>query len=350
VSDVFVSYKREDEVRVARIVMALEQAGLDVWWDKGLSGGESWRSNIETALSDARCVIVVWSRGSVAPEGHFVRDEAGRALARGILVPVLIDKVPLPVGFGEIQAIDLSHWRGSRRDPFMQDLVATVRAKLDGAPAPKPHGPTARIHRRLAVSTASGFGVTLAAAIATFWINAGGIASNVCTASSMQPALSDGCGMLGVGGRPSRQERLLWQARRPGSCGDLRDYIDRYHSGGTYLNEANALLAARRVTTHDNFVPGTRTLALYVSSQDGEGAPSEAVARTQALARGQIAAERLCKGFAATTMYRLRSATPNPETWTCDKIAGRVSCGFDGQAICSLEVRNTVERETCGQT
>jgi len=45
-SDVFVSYKREDEVRVAPLVHALEAAGLDVWWDRGLPGGESWRANI----------------------------------------------------------------------------------------------------------------------------------------------------------------------------------------------------------------------------------------------------------------------------------------------------------------
>ena len=78
-SDVFISYKREDEVRVARLARALEQAGLAVWWDRGLPGAESWRENIASALHAAKCVLVVWSHGSVGVEGAFVRDEAGAA-------------------------------------------------------------------------------------------------------------------------------------------------------------------------------------------------------------------------------------------------------------------------------
>jgi len=38
---VFVSYKREDEPRVGRLVRALEDAGFSVWWNRGLGGGEA---------------------------------------------------------------------------------------------------------------------------------------------------------------------------------------------------------------------------------------------------------------------------------------------------------------------
>ena len=135
-SDVFISYKREDEARVARLAKALESAGFDVWWDRGLPGGESWRANIEAALESARCVVAVWSKASVAKEGHFVRDEAGRAMARRQLVPVFIDRVDLPLGFGEVQAIDLSGWRGRPNDPAIHDVVEACKAKLDDRPAP----------------------------------------------------------------------------------------------------------------------------------------------------------------------------------------------------------------------
>ena len=43
-NEIFVSYKREDEPRVGRLVRALEDAGFSVWWDRGLGGGESWRA------------------------------------------------------------------------------------------------------------------------------------------------------------------------------------------------------------------------------------------------------------------------------------------------------------------
>ena len=81
-TDVFLSYKREDEARVAPIVEGLRAAGLSVWWDRDIPGGESWRQTIGEHLEAARCVIVVWSETSVGPAGAFVHEEAGRAKAR----------------------------------------------------------------------------------------------------------------------------------------------------------------------------------------------------------------------------------------------------------------------------
>ena len=115
-SDVFVSYKREDEVRVGRLVRALQDEGLEVWWDRALPGGEPFRAGITKALEQAKCAVVVWTHASTGPKGQFVWDEAGRALGTNRLVPAALDKVPPPLGFGEIQAVDLTRWRGKRND------------------------------------------------------------------------------------------------------------------------------------------------------------------------------------------------------------------------------------------
>src|SRR5579872_1133605 len=131
-SDVFISYKREDEARVYRLAQALEKVGLTVWSDHQLAPSENFRDNIAKALAEARCVVVVWSRASVGEAGDFVRDEASRGKARGVLVPVRIDAVHPPLGFGELQAVDLTGWRGGAGDPFFRDLVGATRAKLDG--------------------------------------------------------------------------------------------------------------------------------------------------------------------------------------------------------------------------
>jgi TolB-like protein len=131
-SDVFVSYKAEDRPRVLPLVDALEAEGLSVWWDTIIAGGSEWRQDIQQQLDDARCVLVVWSKRSVAPEGRFVRDEANRAQRRGTYLPVRIDNVEPPLGFGEIQAISLKGWRGSRTDARYQTLLNSVRAMLAG--------------------------------------------------------------------------------------------------------------------------------------------------------------------------------------------------------------------------
>jgi hypothetical protein len=343
VSDVFISYKREDEIRVGRLARALEKAGFAIWWDRGLPGGESWRVNITEALDSARCVVVVWSRGSVGPDGAFVRDEANRAMARGLLVPVMIDRVPPPLGFGELQALDLTRWGGAQGDPFFQDLVGVIRAKLENAPPPKPKGPSARVARRLLYGASSSAGV---AAVAAFAFNTFGVAANVCTVPGLQPGLSDFCGACRLGERPTQAERLAWAAKPPGSCQALRDHIARFPEGA-YRREAADLLTARRVTTEDVWAQNVRTLTLY-QPQSAQGAGDEAAARAKALAAAQVQADNLCRGFAATTAYRFRVATPQASAWTCERAAGGVVCGFEGMAACQLDEKTTVEREACG--
>ena len=144
-SDVFVSYKAEDRRRVRPLVEALQAEGYSVWWDEQIGGGAAWRHAIEAELNAAKCVIVAWSNRSVGPEGTFVQDEATRAQQRHVYVPVLIDKVHLPLGFGEMQALALNGWHGKRTDPRYQAVLAAVRRNVGGEgaalspPATHPH-------------------------------------------------------------------------------------------------------------------------------------------------------------------------------------------------------------------
>ena len=131
-SDVFVSYKAEDRRRVKPLVDALEAEGFSVWWDEQIGGGATWRHAIEAELNCAKCVLVAWSKRSVGEEGTFVQDEATRAQQRHVYVPVLIDKVHLPLGFGETQALPLSGWKGDRGDPHFQAVLAAVK-RIAGA-------------------------------------------------------------------------------------------------------------------------------------------------------------------------------------------------------------------------
>jgi TolB-like protein len=164
-SDVFVSYKAEDRPRVLPLVNALEAEGLSVWWDTIIAGGSEWRQDIQQQLDEARCVLVVWSKRSVAPEGRFVRDEANRAQRRGTYLPVKIDNVEPPLGFGEIQAIPLKGWRGSRTDARYQTLLNSIRAMLAGERA-QPAPGASRISRRgviVSAGAAAGVAATVGA-------------------------------------------------------------------------------------------------------------------------------------------------------------------------------------------
>jgi serine/threonine-protein kinase len=132
-ADIFVSYKAEDRGRVKPLVTALEAEGFSVWWDAHIGGGTNWHQDIEQHLKSAKCVLVAWTSGSVGHEGHFVRDEARRAQRRGVYLPVCLDAVDPPLGFGEIQALSLQGWKGSRSDRRFRAVADAVRERLTGS-------------------------------------------------------------------------------------------------------------------------------------------------------------------------------------------------------------------------
>jgi serine/threonine-protein kinase len=135
--EVFLSYRAEDRARIRPLVSALEVEGFSVWWDAQIEGGTAWRHTIQRELEGAGVVIVAWSENSVGPEGRFVQDEASLAQSRGTYLPILIDRVRPPLGFGETQSLRLIGWEGDAADPRFQALAAAVRAKLAGGPMPQ---------------------------------------------------------------------------------------------------------------------------------------------------------------------------------------------------------------------
>jgi hypothetical protein len=137
-ADVFVSYTREDQSRVAGIVDGLRQAGLSVSWDLDIPGGADWRRTLQEHLASAPCVIVLWSELSAGQPGTFVQDEAARAMKRGVLLPVRIDAVEEPLGFSHLQSMNLVGWAGDVDDPRFTGVVAAARAMIAGEPRPAP--------------------------------------------------------------------------------------------------------------------------------------------------------------------------------------------------------------------
>jgi TolB-like protein/tetratricopeptide (TPR) repeat protein len=161
-SDVFVSYKAEDRRRVKPLVEALEADGFSVWWDEQIGGGAAWRHEIEVELNAAKCAIVVWSKRSVGPEGTFVQDEATRAQERHVYVPVTIDKVHLPLGFGETHALSLTGWHGDRSDPHYRAALAAVKRMAGGGNvSPTDRHSTTFVDRRAVLAGGAVAGVAI---------------------------------------------------------------------------------------------------------------------------------------------------------------------------------------------
>lgn len=126
----FISYARTDQARVQRLAEALEGAGFQVWWDAALEGGHHFAAEIERELTAADAVVVVWSDASV--KSNWVLDEAMHGRDRGCLIPVRFDDTPPPMGYRQIQTIDLDDGDA----PGEVAAIGRAAARLVGRPAP----------------------------------------------------------------------------------------------------------------------------------------------------------------------------------------------------------------------
>src|SRR5205823_9177841 len=121
---IFLSYAREDRGFAEHLSRVLEDAGHSVWWDRRLDGGEEFGAEIEAALGQSEVVLVAWSKESV--KSRWVRDEAAVGGDTGRLVPVTIDGSRPPMGFRQFHTLDLSGWKGGKRDGRTADLLHSV--------------------------------------------------------------------------------------------------------------------------------------------------------------------------------------------------------------------------------
>jgi TM2 domain-containing membrane protein YozV len=128
---IFISYSKRDRDRAQRLAETLRHQGLSVWWDDHIPAGMPFDEAIEQALKAARCVVVLWSESSV--KSRWVREEASKGKDRGILVPVLLDDVEIPIGFSLIQAVRLTGWPTAVAEAEFNKLLQAIHTVLQSS-------------------------------------------------------------------------------------------------------------------------------------------------------------------------------------------------------------------------
>jgi hypothetical protein len=128
VADIFLSYAREDRSWASRLAAGLIERGWSLFWDSHIPVGKSFDQVIENQLDAARCIVVLWSRHSIS--SNWVKAEASEGARRGILHPVLIENVRLPLEFRRLQTANLIDWqRGTAHGEFDQ-LIGGIASTL----------------------------------------------------------------------------------------------------------------------------------------------------------------------------------------------------------------------------
>ena len=124
-NDIFISYSRVERSRAELLARAFQELGFSVWWDPQISAGEKWANEIEKALNDSKCVVVLWSENSVASD--WVNDEAAYGRELNKLLPVMIEDVKVPIGFRALKSIVLTDWNGEKSHPGFLELVEAIK-------------------------------------------------------------------------------------------------------------------------------------------------------------------------------------------------------------------------------
>jgi hypothetical protein len=128
----FLSYARVDHPQVERLAQALQNAGFRVWWDAALEGGHHFAAEIERELEAADAVLVVWTEASV--QSNWVLDEAMHGRDRGCLIPVRFDDTSPPLGFRQIQSIELAEGDSAQE----VDAIGRAALRILGRPVQEP--------------------------------------------------------------------------------------------------------------------------------------------------------------------------------------------------------------------
>lgn len=131
---IFISYTRQDREWAQLLADTLQSHGWSVWWDRKISPGKKYEQEIQNALDEAKCVIVLWSKESV--QSDYVKDEALEGLSRNAYVPVLIEEVRIPLGFRQIHAARLIDWKGELKHADFEGLLSSLN-EIIGYPKSK---------------------------------------------------------------------------------------------------------------------------------------------------------------------------------------------------------------------
>jgi hypothetical protein len=120
---IFISYAREDQIRVQELYGSLTDAGYQPWLDREhLLPGQQWEPIIKRALKGSHFVLVCLSATSINKRG-FLQKEIKQALEQAQekleddvwLIPARLDDCDVPDAIKHLQWVDLFEHDGLRQ-------------------------------------------------------------------------------------------------------------------------------------------------------------------------------------------------------------------------------------------
>lgn len=123
-TDVFISYKREERPRCVAVYNALIDLKLSVWFDAHIEPGADFDREIEREVRGASAVLVLWSE--LAADSDWIRAEARTGRQAERLVAARLDDCLPPLEFASVQAVDLFDRRDFQTGEGWRQIVSRI--------------------------------------------------------------------------------------------------------------------------------------------------------------------------------------------------------------------------------
>lgn len=139
-SNIFISYAREDEDVALEIFSILVSEGFSVWIDKkNLMPGQDWKIEIEKAIKGSSVFLACLSNSSVNKTG-FVQAELKRAFdvadlmpeGKIFIIPLRLDDCQVPYKIQHLQW--LNYYETGSRDRLLAVISNKVKAEKEKQP------------------------------------------------------------------------------------------------------------------------------------------------------------------------------------------------------------------------
>ncbi|MFC7291650.1 toll/interleukin-1 receptor domain-containing protein [Hirschia litorea] len=349
-ADIFISYKKEDAGRVVRIVEGLRAEGFSVWWDHGIAPGSQWDQTIQKELNEAKMVVAVWSDLSVT--APWVKEEAGVGKTRGNLLPVRIDDVAPPLGFGLIQMANLIDWDGDKDDQHWVHFLAAAKATLSGNPViglERPVKHTSKFVKMLPIL-----------ALLALVVGAGGYAlfkldGKSGTGSSSNTIITNTKNQ--DNSTPSESETALFEKAQDSTLkADYLDYLKIYSQGAFATKIREDILPFCSFEQRDKWMPvpqpagqmirATSDTSVYDLEKQVFTSREDACFMAQSNFERQV--DKLCQNFASNPNSRNPQLTINhADKCDCQEFNGEWMCFTDSTYACTWEMKSFENIEVC---
>jgi TIR domain-containing protein len=147
--DIYLAYRRINEVEAEAVLNTLEGAGYNVWWDRKIAPGTYWEREITRAFLGAKLIVLIATREALKAKAILLYLRKAAEEGAALLIAEFDSIAPneYPLGLGREQRLGLWDWRTTHDPSELQRVLRAVQGII-GQPSQRkvsePSPPPAR--------------------------------------------------------------------------------------------------------------------------------------------------------------------------------------------------------------